>query len=60
MLSLLLCPCPVQYSGVFLKLRLYHPPRRLVNKTLASELETIHAFSQKTLTPEEYEKQQAA
>eukprot|EP00035_Acanthoeca_spectabilis_P004585 m.105167 g.105167 ORF g.105167 m.105167 type:complete len:95 (+) comp12635_c0_seq2:2172-2456(+) len=33
---------------------------RLVNKTLASELETIHAFSQKTLTPEEYEKQQAA
>mmetsp|Transcript_12857 Transcript_12857/g.32925 ORF Transcript_12857/g.32925 Transcript_12857/m.32925 type:complete len:95 (-) Transcript_12857:501-785(-) len=32
---------------------------RLVNKVLQTELETIHAFSQKTLTPTEYEGQSA-
>ena len=30
---------------------------RLVNTVLAKELETIHAFSQKSLTEEQYEKQ---
>ncbi|XP_017106224.1 uncharacterized protein [Drosophila bipectinata] len=29
---------------------------RLVNKALAEELKEIHAFSQKTYTPEEWEK----
>ncbi|XP_012251864.2 bolA-like protein 2 [Athalia rosae] len=32
---------------------------RLVNSTLKEELKSIHAFSQKTLTPEEWEKQKA-
>lgn len=31
---------------------------RLVNDTLATELKTIHAFSMKTLTPEQWEKKQ--
>ncbi|XP_030371028.1 bolA-like protein 2 [Scaptodrosophila lebanonensis] len=31
---------------------------RLVNKALAEELQQIHAFSQKTYTPEEWEKVQ--
>lgn len=32
---------------------------RLVNSALAEELKTIHAFSQKTFTPEQWEKEQA-
>jgi stress-induced morphogen len=32
----------------------------MVNKLLAKELETIHAFSQKTMTPDEYEALQKA
>ncbi|XP_041635544.1 bolA-like protein 2 [Cheilinus undulatus] len=32
---------------------------RMVNTCLAKELETIHAFEQKTLTPEQWEKQKA-
>lgn len=32
---------------------------RLVNSVLEEELKEIHAFSQKTLTPEEWEKQKA-
>ncbi|KAH8404109.1 hypothetical protein KR215_009831 [Drosophila sulfurigaster] len=31
---------------------------RLVNQSLAEELKSIHAFSQKTYTPEEWEKVQ--
>ncbi|XP_033207253.1 bolA-like protein 2 [Belonocnema kinseyi] len=31
---------------------------RLVNSVLAEELKDIHAFSQKTLTPEQWEKDQ--
>ncbi|KAK4309149.1 hypothetical protein Pmani_019207 [Petrolisthes manimaculis] len=31
---------------------------RLVNGVLAEELKTIHAFSMKTLTPEQWEQQQ--
>lgn len=31
---------------------------RLVNSTLAEELKTIHAFSQKTFTPEQWAKEQ--
>ncbi|XP_076828824.1 bolA-like protein 2 [Brachyhypopomus gauderio] len=31
---------------------------RLVNSCLADELKEIHAFEQKTLTPEQWEKQQ--
>lgn len=31
---------------------------RLVNATLAEELKTIHAFSQKTFTPEQWAKEQ--
>lgn len=31
---------------------------RLVNSTLAEELKTIHAFSQKTFTPEQWTKEQ--
>lgn len=31
---------------------------RLVNTTLAEELKTIHAFSQKTFTPEQWAKEQ--
>lgn len=33
---------------------------RLVNSTLAEELKTIHAFSQKTFTPEQWAKEQAS
>ncbi|XP_014681995.1 PREDICTED: bolA-like protein 2 [Priapulus caudatus] len=33
---------------------------RLVNTCLAEELKTIHAFSQKTYTPEQWQKQQSA
>ncbi|KAL3046729.1 bolA-like protein 2 [Trematomus bernacchii] len=32
---------------------------RLVNTCLAEELKEIHAFEQKTLTPEQWEKQKA-
>ncbi|XP_076547781.1 bolA-like protein 2 [Osmia lignaria lignaria] len=32
---------------------------RLVNAVLEEELKTIHAFSQKTLTPEQWEKQKS-
>jgi len=32
---------------------------RLVNNCLAEELKEIHAFEQKTLTPEQWEKQKA-
>ena len=32
---------------------------RLVNEVLAEELKTIHAFSQKTLTPEQWAAKQA-
>lgn len=32
---------------------------RLVNEVLEEELKTIHAFSQKTLTPEQWEKQKS-
>lgn len=32
---------------------------RMVNTCLAKELEEIHAFEQKTLTPEQWEKQQS-
>ncbi|XP_078040164.1 bolA-like protein 2 isoform X2 [Augochlora pura] len=32
---------------------------RLVNAVLEEELKTIHAFSQKTLTPEQWEKQRS-
>ena len=31
----------------------------MVNSALADELKTIHAFSQKTYTPEEWAKQQS-
>lgn len=31
---------------------------RLVNSALAEELKTIHAFSQKTFTPEQWQKEQ--
>ena len=31
---------------------------RMVNSILENELKEIHAFSQKTLTPEQWEKQQ--
>jgi stress-induced morphogen len=31
---------------------------RLVNSALAEELKTIHAFSQKTFTPEQWETEQ--
>ena len=33
---------------------------RLVNTALAQELKTIHAFSQKTFTPEQWKQKQAA
>ncbi len=33
---------------------------RLVNSVLEEELKEIHAFSQKTLTPEQWEKQKAS
>ena len=33
---------------------------RLVNAALAEELKTIHAFSQKTFTPEQWKQKQAA
>lgn len=33
-------------------------PRRLVNATLQEELKEIHAFSMKTLTPEQWQEQQ--
>ena len=33
---------------------------RLVNTALAEELKTIHAFSQKTFTPEQWKQKQAA
>eukprot|EP00729_Bicosta_minor_P012726 gene12726-6324_t len=33
---------------------------RAVNKCIAEELKVIHAFTQKTLTPEEHEKAEAA
>ena len=32
---------------------------RLVNKCLADELKEIHAFEQRTLTPEQWEKQKS-
>lgn len=32
---------------------------RMVNNCLAEELKEIHAFEQKTLTPEQWEKQKA-
>eukprot|EP00039_Didymoeca_costata_P029383 m.24447 g.24447 ORF g.24447 m.24447 type:complete len:89 (-) comp7608_c0_seq1:110-376(-) len=32
---------------------------RMVNKCLEDELKVIHAFTQKTLTPEQYEKEKA-
>ncbi|XP_056609021.1 bolA-like protein 2 [Triplophysa dalaica] len=32
---------------------------RMVNNSLAEELKEIHAFEQKTLTPEQWEKQKA-
>lgn len=33
---------------------------RLVNEILADELKLIHAFEQRTLTPEQWEKEQEA
>jgi len=33
---------------------------RLVNAALAEELKTIHAFSQKTFTPEQWQQKQSA
>ncbi len=33
---------------------------RLVNAALAEELKTIHAFTQKTFTPERWKQKQAA
>ena len=33
---------------------------RLVNSALEEELKTIHAFSQKTLTPEQWKQKQAS
>ncbi|XP_033628483.1 bolA-like protein 2 [Asterias rubens] len=32
---------------------------RMVNDCIAEEMKTIHAFSMKTLTPEQWEKQQS-
>lgn len=33
---------------------------RMVNEVLKKEMEDIHAFTQKTLTPEQWEKQKQA
>ena len=56
-LSSRLFPPPVsgQFEGKALLAR-----HRLVNTVLEEELKTIHAFSQKTFTPEQWAKKQAA
>ncbi|MGH0169300.1 UNVERIFIED_CONTAM: hypothetical protein FKN15_003239 [Acipenser sinensis] len=48
---LIVCP---QFEGKPLLQR-----HRMVNTCLAEELKEIHAFEQKTLTPEQWEKQKA-
>lgn len=53
--------CGAKFSCVVVSKKFEGMPllarHRLVNTVLAKELETIHAFSQKTLTEEQYEKQ---
>ena len=48
-------PVSNQFEGKALLAR-----HRLVNSALEEELKTIHAFSQKTLTPEQWKQKQAA
>ncbi|KAK2579703.1 hypothetical protein KPH14_011050 [Odynerus spinipes] len=54
--------CGAKFSVVIVSDQFQGKPllqrHRLVNSVLEEELKTIHAFSQKTLTPEQWEKQQ--
>ena len=47
----------LKLTGHLFAILVFHS--RLVNSALASELEKIHAFSQKTLTPTEWQERQA-
>ena len=49
------CSVSSQFEGKALLAR-----HRLVNSALEKELKTIHAFSQKTFTPEQWKQKQAA
>ncbi|XP_015592877.1 bolA-like protein 2 isoform X3 [Cephus cinctus] len=55
--------CGAKFSVVIVSDKFTGKPllqrHRLVNSVLEEELKEIHAFSQKTLTPEQWEKQKA-
>ena len=55
--------CGTSFSTVIVSDKFIGQPllqrHRMVNSALSEELQSIHAFTMKTLTPEQWEKQQA-
>lgn len=55
--------CGAKFTAVIVSNKFEGKPllqrHRLVNTVLAEELKEIHAFSQKTLTPEQWEKERS-
>eukprot|EP00795_Rhopilema_esculentum_P015158 gene15158-6348_t len=55
--------CGTSFSTVIVSDKFVGQPllqrHRMVNSALSEELQSIHAFTMKTLTPEQWEKQQA-
>lgn len=54
--------CGAKFNAVIVSSKFEGKPllqrHRMVNSILEEEIKSIHAFSQKTLTPEQWEKQQ--
>ncbi|XP_013381701.1 bolA-like protein 2 [Lingula anatina] len=54
--------CGAKFQAIIVSKKFEGKPllqrHRLVNSVLEEEMKSIHAFSQKTLTPEQWEKQQ--